>query len=253
MPCLLLHRYGGIPSKPSIVWEKEWQSWPEFFAESTAILQQAKDATAQAACDCKREGALGNGRRLHADNLYERLPGWELEHEHHTLDLVFSSTAENPGRLQLDFVWAKRADEIITVFDNLQQKRAQGIGIPDIICLNAGIFHDKTMSVAEARQVFETGNALRAASHKPGKSSLRLVWLSTTAHDVVDGNDVVRFNAHSELINTLAQSLGWEVVDRREVSMATHRQGLQLGTDRHHFLPIVYEQFNDALLTTLCK
>ena len=103
------------------------------------------------------------------------------------------------------------------------------------------------------------GTVLRSASHLvAAMDDLRatLFWQPTTP---VRGYDAPAAD-YSQAVDDLEivvrqitdQAERWQVLDVRSIAKAALTQNLNLYWDDLHFLPVMYEQFNDLLLHTLC-
>jgi hypothetical protein len=62
----------------------------------------------------------------------------------------------------------------------------------------------------------------------------------------------VELGLREAALEALAARPEWEVLDAFELTAAAASQGLNLYEDHVHFVPLVYEQINDALLNALC-
>ena len=100
---------------------------------------------------------------------------------------------------------------------------------------------------------------LRSASHLvAAMDDLRAVlfWQPTTP---VRGYDAPAAD-YSAAVDDLeivvkditSQAERWRVLDVRSIAKAALMQNLNFYWDSLHFLPVMYEQFNDLLLHTLC-
>ena len=103
------------------------------------------------------------------------------------------------------------------------------------------------------------GTILRSASQLvAAMDSLRaaLFWQPTTPKRRYDMPAMEYSQAIDDLESTVRQTIGeadrWQVLDRRSIAKASLNQSLDLYWDPVHFLPVMYEQFNDLLLHTLC-
>ena len=112
---------------------------------------------------------------------------------------------------------------------------------PDILVLNAG------MHIAGVPAYNETlASILRAGTAVQERHGTLLLWKSTT-----NGTNGPWMRRDKEL--QLAAAHGYAQYDVGKVALAAAQQHLHLSWDAiGHFLPFVYEQFNDVLLNHLC-
>ena len=83
-----------------------------------------------------------------------------------------------------------------------------------------------------------------------------LFWQPTTPMRGHDERDMEYSQAVDVLETVVSHTIGqaerWKVLDVRGIAKASVAQHLNLYWDNMHFLPVMYEQFNDLLLHTLC-
>ena len=127
-----MERYGAsVSGEPSLVNEKDWSSWDDFFATGSARIAAAVDAEAIELCDCQRTPAL--------DVASIR------EHR----ELVLHQREEAPVRVSYHFSYNFPSVEE-SMMHELIQLFACGRQHPDVVVLNMVLFnwhtHNPVMS-----------------------------------------------------------------------------------------------------------
>lgn len=64
--------------------------------------------------------------------------------------------------------------------------------------------------------------------------------------------DTLILTAMQHIMFPAALVKGWEIMDIGPMSVAAKQQGLNMWVDKFHFLPLVYQNFNDVMLNLLC-
>ena len=68
-----MERYGAsVSGEPSLVNEKDWDSWDDFFTHGSARVAAAVDAEATELCDCQRRAEVANMREHREFMLHEQ-------------------------------------------------------------------------------------------------------------------------------------------------------------------------------------
>ncbi len=81
-------------------------------------------------------------------------------------------------------------------------------------------------------------------------SETELFWKTTTVS--ADDREPLYAIVNGIAVDAAIESKAWTLYDVRSITEAASRQGLDFMTDNLHFIPLMYEQFNDLLLNLLC-
>ena len=231
-----LEPYGGVPGYPSICIESEWRDWPQYYHFSSAILAAAAMGCATQLCDCLRHSNMSCLAQVR---------------EFRTLHLTFPDSCRagrTPHSKSRDFLTVSyqqlfafpdpqtAGQDALHHFELSYQHQP-----PDILVLNAG------MHIAGVPAYNDTlASILQAGTAVQKKHDNQLLWKSTT-----NGTTGPWRWRDEEL--QLAAVHGYAQYDVGQVALAAAQQHLHLTWDAiGHFLPFVYEQFNDILLNHLC-
>lgn len=128
-------------------------------------------------------------------------------------------------------------------------------GPPSTVIMNQGIWAygsgdlDHTSDPyrqAALQSIIDLGATLVA-----NLNSTELLWKTTTV--AVDDREPLYAIINDNTVEAAVASKGWSVYDVRSITEAAIRQGLDFMTDNLHFIPLMYEQFNDLLLNLVCN
>lgn len=273
-----MERYGrGASSEPSLVDQRDFNGWEDFFVNGSARIAAAVDAEAEEMCDCHRTagGDMATAR----------------EHR----EFVLHQQGEAPVRVSYHFSYNYPSVEE-SMLHKIIRLFACGEQHPDVVVLNMVRYNclhspccspahlNKCVQYASAGVVATSqghwlhgdgsvqskqdaswlhrlhGTVLRSASHiVASNDNLRatLFWQPTTPKLGFDEPMMAYSQAVDELETVVRQTIGqaarWQVLDVRSIAKASlNPQRLSFFWDGLHYLPVMYEQFNDLLLHMLC-
>lgn len=78
-----------------------------------------------------------------------------------------------------------------------------------------------------------------------------LLWKTTTV--AADDLEPLYAAINANTVEAAMKSKAWTLYDVRSITEAAAHQGLDFMTDNLHFIPLMYEQFNDLLLNMVCS
>lgn len=230
-----LEPYGGVPGYPSICIETEWCSWPMYYHFSSAIIGNAALGCAMELCDCFRDNFTTFQQMREFRTLRLSFPeSCKDRHgprskSHDSLTLCYHRLFAEPDP-------QTAGQDALHHFELSIQRQP-----PNVLVLNAGVHiigvpaYNDTLST-----ILQAGTAVRK------KHDNLLLWKSTT-----NGTKGPWRYRNDEL--ELAAAHGYTQYDVGRVALAAAQQLLNLTWDGiGHFLPFVYEQYNDILLNHLC-
>ena len=240
-----LHRaqpYGGSEGQPSLSMETEWKDWHQYYHFSSAILGAAAKGCAVEICDCHRnkEDALldmaREYRTLHLSFPLECQAKSHLGSSTETIKHLIVSYQQVFGRPDPETV----GKEGMKYYE--QSFRQQP---PDILIFNMG-HHAAHLQSGEMYQntisaILDSGEILRQ------KHNTELIWKTTTPQKSTGTY------AHQDQELQVVKSFNTPIFDTGNIVSAGLKQGMDFYWDDVHFLPFVYQQFNDVLLNALCS
>ena len=228
-----LEPYGGLPGYPSICIETEWRDWFQYFHFSSAILAAAAGGCGTEICDCLRHNNMSSLAEVR---------------EYRTLHLTFPESCMAGHSKPRDFLTLSyqqlfaypdpqtAGQDALHQYELSYQRQP-----PDIVVLNAGMH---IMGVPDLNHTLAA--ILRAGTAVRKKHGSLLLWKSST-----NGTTGPWMWRDEEL--QVAASHDYAQYDVGRVALAAAQQHLHLTYDSiGHFLPFVYEHFNDILLNHLC-
>ena len=235
-------RYGDDPASPSIVMERQWGSWESYYANGSAALQQATNAQAREVCEFDRPKKVEN----------RDLTVWDFAAGGGGV----ARRAENAVRMTEHYITsAIKQGSLEGLLRALQDRNSS-----NAVVYNVGMWllwkmaKEREALPSVFRSVFQIAvDKARALPAMP-----RLLWkdMTNTQHDFFPNpnayKDVTTAQFHELTLEAAATQPAWEVYDVRAVTMAALEQKLSFYWDNAHFIPVVYEQFNDLLLNMLC-
>jgi hypothetical protein len=229
-----MERYGDRQGSPSLCLEKEWDSWQEYYDQSSAILGAVHGGCGWEICDCDRQ----------VDHTFVDM------REYRTLQLNVSSNCSIPHYVR------GRAKELITVsyhqlFGYPDPLRVASDSVayyadsfrqppPTVFILNMGLHID---GIPDYNKTLLSVFAL--AQSMSTKHKTQLLWKTTT------GSQSGPFRLREEEMQ-LASAGAFTLYDVGAMAQVEREQGFNFRWDEVHYFPFVYEQFNDVLLNFLC-
>ena len=231
-----LEKYGGLPGYPSICIETEWMDWPQYYHFSSAIIGSAAQGCGTELCDCLRNGNLTLAQVREFRSLHLTFPdSCTGRHSYRSKSREYLTVSYQQMFAYPDPQTA--GQDALHHFELSYQQQP-----PDVLVLNAGV-HLLGVQVpdynATLASILQAGAAVRE------KHDTLLLWASTT--NGTNGPWVWR---DQEL--QLAAAHSYAQYDVGRVALAAAQQRLGMTWDSRHFLPMVYEHFNDVLLNWLC-
>ena len=234
--------YGGIEGQPSLSMEIEWKDWHQYYHFSSAILGAAIDGCAAEICDCRRDkedAALDMTREYRTLHLsfphhcqakcHPRTSSEAVKHLVVSYHQIFGrpdpETAGKEGMKYYEQSFQQQPPDIL-VF-NMGHHAAQ---------LQSGEVYHNTMSA-----ILQSGDELRRLH------DTELIWKTTTPRRST------ATHAHKDQELQLVKSFNITGFDIGKIVSAGLKQGMNFYWDDLHFLPFVYQQFNDILLNSLCS
>ena len=228
--------YGGLPGYPSLCIESEWLDFPQYYHFSSASPGSPAQGCATEVCDCLRDNTKTFEQTRESRTLRLMFPEpcskdrhGSRSKSHDSLTLSYQQMFAEPDPQTAG------QDALHDIELSYQHQR------PDILVLNAGM-HILGLPVYKDTLAFlmQAGTAVRK------KHGSLLLWKSST-----NGTKGPWMYRNDEL--ELATAHGYTQYDVGRVALAAAQQLLNLTWDGiGHFLPFVYEQFNDILLNHLC-
>ena len=231
-----LEPYGGVPGYPSICIESEWMSWPQYYHFSSAILGRAAGGCGTELCDCFRDRYATFQQYREFRTLKLSFPDPCSKDRHGSRSKAHESLTFSYHQLFAEPDPQTAGEDALHHFELSYQREPASV-----LVLNAGLhmmgvpaYNDTLASILQA------GTAVRT------KHDTLLLWKSTT-----NGTKGPWMYRNDELEQAAAH--GYAQYDVGRVAFAAARQLLNLTWDDvGHFLPFVYEQFNDIFLNHLC-
>ena len=231
-----LEPYGGVPGYPSICIESEWMDWAQFYHFSSAILGSAAAGCGTELCDCYRDTNITTFQQVREfrtlrlsfpESCKDRHGSRSKSHDSLTLSYQQMFAEPDPQ--------TAGQDALHHIELSYQHQPA------NVLVLNAG-WH-----IAGAPAYNDTlAFLMRAGTAVKRKHDTLLLWKSTT-----NGTKGPWLYREDEL--QIAAAHGYAQYDVGRIALAAAHQLLRLTWDDvGHFLPFVYEQFNDVLLNHLC-
>jgi hypothetical protein len=229
-------RYGDDPDQPNICMEMpaaNGRNWTRFFERSSRQLSGSSyHISAKEQCNCHRHKIDANiyeNRRLHVTMLEGGQPAGSI-------DMVFNFTISYPsihGAFQ-------RA-----VHYGLAHLKA------DIVVGNVGVWlnHGSAytgLSADNLTQMWDPIFAL-AKTLQLGRAPIA-IWRT-----ISDGGYRPAVTVTSKVLTSVARARGWRVLDSEYVTLQAKAQGVAMRWDHAHYLPAMYDQWNDLLLHQLCS
>jgi len=245
-----MQRYAD-DGKPSLALEYTWPSWAEFYTNSSQQLQQdTSDSTATETCDC------------------HRVPGepFQMVREFRKLTVeVGSGQAQFNVTLEYQQAFGEdhtRTHQLQQTMDRINRSLVDNNSTQaHLVIVNMGAWfptdkwrRDEYGVAAAMYQAFFNAPSIQ---QRRAAGKLSLIWKTTTAHaaEALPGPDRgIQWPARPWMwmLDSMAGSFGWDVLDAYAVTRATGRTGVQGYWDQWHFQPFVYDQLNDVLLNGLC-
>ena len=222
--------YGAVPGIPSLCLERQWMDWDQFYHFTSAILGAAANGTSSELCDCVRGVDLAQTREFRT--LLLHFPGECYTH------------LEQEGFLRVSYQQVFAVPDAVsagkaawTSLEALQEHTAP----VHLVIFNMGLHIGSIGSDHQAilSQILEDGLATQS------KQNATMLWKTTTPQQ---GG---LFPFHHEEI-AIAEEHNYDIYDVGRVVFASKQQGLNFYWDNLHYLPVVYEQFNDILLNSMC-
>ena len=228
--------YGGRPGHSALCIVTEWKTWNQFFHFSSAILGTSARGCRAELCDCWRDDTAGSEFR-----------------EYRTLQVTFpdscQDTQRNHSRPQSSVMVSyqqvfNQPDSLTTGLDALKYyEHSYRQQPPDVIIINMGL-HIEEEFFTVASSVMDAGEAVKR------KHNTTMLW-KTTTHGISGAWD--KRAEESELLAAHKAHKAYAAYDVGKMVLAAKEQRLNLCWDGVHFLPFVYEQFNDVLLNYMCE
>lgn len=248
-----MERYANA-SQPSLDVEFEWNNFTEYFQGGSTLLSDVVDGEGEEICDCKR------GVDWYID-LYE---GKIWENRNFALHkYTIDGHKFIDSKLRVSYFSASDFPDLehsaLHAITRALRHRHHGEPSPDVVLLNVGLwawssrfFVPNPMSLRYlVEDLLETGKAL--AKNLMTRHPVQLFWKSTTPLREWTSKDG-EIEAMEEDAREIAKaSQLWKVLDIRAIAGAALKQKLDIYVDKSHFIPVVYEQFNDLLLNHICE
>ena len=222
--------YGIVPGIPSLCMETQWKDWDQFYHFTSAILGAAANGNSSEVCDCFRDADLAQTREFRTLQLH--FPGGC--DTQHSVPEGFLSVSYHQVFSFPDALSAGK-----TALSSLEPLHHQIP--PHLAIFNMGLHIEGLGSEHQAvlSEILDSGLVTQS------KHNTTVLWKTTTPHR--EG----LFPFHHQEIG-IAEKHKYAIYDVGRVVFASKQQGLNFYWDKYHFLPIVYEQFNDILLNSLC-
>ena len=224
-----MESYGGVSGIPSLCMEMEWKNWEQFYHFTSESLGAAVDGTSSEVCDCFRSVDLAQTREFRTWRL--NFPGGchTQPSPEGLLTVSYKQVFSYPDALsagKLAWTYLEPSEQLTS---------------PDLVILNMGLHlqHLGADHQAVLSEILASGVATRS------KYNISVLWKTTTPH-----KEGLSPNHHLDI--SMAQRHGFATYDVGNVVFASKQQGLNFYWDNVHYLPFVYEQFNDILLNLLC-
>ncbi|KAK9818812.1 hypothetical protein WJX74_004498 [Apatococcus lobatus] len=245
--------YGDAPGSPSMSMYWEWGDWSSFYQGSQQKLAQAVDATAVEACRCRRSDTPQTFTQEHQ-------AGRIKEDREFILVASPNNASDRPGetiRISYEQVYDLPTFHQAGLHGLIQSLRHRQLltGPPSTVIMNQGIWaygsgdldHTSDPYRQTALQsIIDMGDTLVSSL-----SNTELLWKTTSV--AVDDREPLFAIINANTVTAAEKSKHWTVYNVRSISEAAIRQGLDFMTDNLHFIPLIYEQFNDLLLNMMCN
>jgi hypothetical protein len=202
-------------------------SWPAYYNYTSHMLTVTRPLlTSTEVCNCSRAG----------DQIDENT----YEHRHMVLHLL-----DSPGAT-IRIIY-NQTFGLPTVASAVHAALSRGLATlaPDAVVLNVGAWlrYAPDMTAAETAQQFEPTFALPSTL----KHNAKLIWRTMFNPFYKE-----KVGQESHVLNGVAQYYNWTVLDGGYVTQAAVQQGSPMMWDKSHYLPAMYDQWNDLLLHHLC-
>jgi len=240
-----MQRYGDDPNRPSLVIEKLWANFSQYYTEGSQQMTWEDDAgSAEEHCHCFR------------------LKWFAGSYEHRLLTIKVKEVNGKPSPATVRVLYNQTfgikkgvaADTAEAVHWNLADNPKPA----DILVVNLGhwMHHglkDKLHNYTDAAAAYEP---IFAAATDDSRKKTQFIWRTTTharqppmihLHSMSNWNPVWH-----RMVNSMARLHRWEFYDGHAVTRSMMRSGLDGHWDNLHFLPFVYDQLNDVLLNGIC-
>ncbi|KAK9845627.1 hypothetical protein WJX84_001488 [Apatococcus fuscideae] len=209
--------YGANPQSPSMSMYWEWGDWAKFYQGSQDKLAQAVEATVKETSEPAPELI-----RVSYEQIYD-LPTFHQAGLH--------------GLIQ-----ALRHRQLTT-------------GPPSAVIMNQGLWAYGSGDLDHTSDPYRTA-ALQStidmgATLAETLNRTKLLWKTTTV--AADDLEPLYAAINANTVEAAMKSKAWTLYDVRSITEAAAHQGLDFMTDNLHFIPLMYEQFNDLLLNMVCN
>lgn len=264
-----MQRYDG---SPSLVNEKEWSSWEDYYINGSRLLLHADESgSASEECDCHRANLDATTREFRL--LTVNITRLGSQPHNGTVQVAYKQAFGIRSNLQTETTEAiHQSFEQFSKFDNTGNGSSTPASSEVIIVVNAGHwlatakadnyseFAGKFEPIFTDYKSFVPRLATSSAGHIPRS---RLVWKTTTAvrsQLTKDNSSLANSNhernhwrvAWPRLLTAMAYHHGWSIFDAHYITSEAAQEGINGFWDGLHYHAFMYDQLNDVLLNGLC-
>eukprot|EP00195_Chlamydomonas_chlamydogama_P008780 CAMPEP_0202895962 /NCGR_PEP_ID=MMETSP1392-20130828/5062_1 /ASSEMBLY_ACC=CAM_ASM_000868 /TAXON_ID=225041 /ORGANISM="Chlamydomonas chlamydogama, Strain SAG 11-48b" /LENGTH=419 /DNA_ID=CAMNT_0049581159 /DNA_START=35 /DNA_END=1294 /DNA_ORIENTATION=+ len=240
-----LDPYADNRQYPSLVHEHQWAEWGDYWQELGRVLSCPVGGVAMETCSCRRNKTMSFTEIV----------------EHHDFHLRYQiQTPEGFGEVPLRLI-SYMAMKNPNYEDNLKQSIESMLRQhrPTVLVVNGGIWYDyyplftlegEPRPLDMFLKVHE--GLLQLGASIKGELGLEtvLVWKTTTSSSSLNE---ANWDVAQDAMIPIAKKWGWEVLDVRSITAAARKQELKVYIDGYHFLPFMYQEFNDLLMYQICR
>jgi hypothetical protein len=225
-------RWGDEPH-PNMCMEKQFESWADFFANTShALTNEAPMLATEEACNCFRsEKSMDNGTYEHRHFRLSAHTSGGGGGQQDTINVIYNST----------YMWPSISTSLHNALHHGLTTRHV-----DIAVVNIGAWYrtEYPKYIGRIAAQFEATLSLPLALNLTTK----MVWRSMSdgagySHKAI---------ALSHIMTNMARFYGWNVLEVYSLTTRARHQGVPMRWDSLHFLPAMYDQWNDLLLHHLC-
>jgi hypothetical protein len=211
--------------------EKQFHSWADFFeSTSQTLTTRGPQLVTKEVCSCVREtGAPTNAAQENRHFLLH-----SLGEQQGTINIIFNLSLSSP-----------------TINASLYNKLRHGLTSQrvDAAIVNIGAWFAWSKSFTHVVKIAQDYEATFALPHEL-QVSTKIFWRSMSDGDY--GNAGHNVAAPSQILTSMARFHHWHVMEVTSMTAQARHQGVPLRWDWYHFLPAMYDQWNDLLLHHLC-
>jgi hypothetical protein len=209
---------------------EHYPTWADYFSKSSSQLASTSPAlVATEECNCARPSPMDH-----------------RSHENRFLSI--RTTGEQPSFINIIYnntcIWPS-----ISAAPYLALKEGLLTRDIDVAVVNIGAWLGNIEEVLNMTQIAEGFEPMFALPKQLGKKTARMFWRSMS--DGVFDRQKIALQSH--VLTIMARFHGWSVLDANHLTRQALRQGAPLRWDILHFLPLMYDQWNDVLLHELCN